>query len=382
MTKAGRDPARCRGRFTDVAWGQARLWLEQGKSQGVIAKKLGVARSTLQRWLKSDVPPSQKPKAVRPLSKERRARAKKCVALIQETEVKVRKKVSPVRRLVTLRPVTVRKYPSAAAVARKLGNVSAKTVVRDLKKAGLRLWSEPHGPVLTADLKKKRVVFCKDMLKTIRDPKCKPVMFSDEKQWDTQTKRKQKQWAPDPQRLQGTNIDQGAARLQVLGFISRTHRRLVYLDPEPVTAAVYQRHLTAYRPALRRHLFQQDNALPHTAVVRSGWFARQGISLLAWPPYSPDLNVIETLWARLSDKVRREAPYGAQELRAYVQAAWRSITQSEIAALVDEFEERVRLCVKLEGGRVTRTLLRRERAAKARKSPGGRGGKTTRAAKH
>ena len=45
--------------------------------------------------------------------------------------------------------------------------------------------------------------------------------------------------------------------------------------------------------------FQQDNAPQHTAHISQRWFHNHGVDLLDFPPYSPDLNPIETLWSIL-----------------------------------------------------------------------------------
>lgn len=50
-------------------------------------------------------------------------------------------------------------------------------------------------------------------------------------------------------------------------------------------------------------IFQQDNAPIHTSRVVRSWIQSEDVELLPWPPYSPDLNIIENVWAWLSRKV-------------------------------------------------------------------------------
>ena len=44
-------------------------------------------------------------------------------------------------------------------------------------------------------------------------------------------------------------------------------------------------------------LFMQDNALIYGAHIVRDWFEKQGIQVMEWPPYSPDLNPIVNICA-------------------------------------------------------------------------------------
>jgi hypothetical protein len=88
-----------------------------------------------------------------------------------------------------------------------------------------------------------------------------------------------------------------------------------------------------------------------------------GITLLKWPPYLPDLNLIENLWRKLKELVYEVQPDidniagGEDKVREAMEAAlvkaWRLIPQSYFDACWKSMPKRI-AAVKKAGGWYTK----------------------------
>ncbi len=92
----------------------------------------------------------------------------------------------------------------------------------------------------------------------------KRLMFSDEKWFDSQTKQHVMVSAPSPRSIPARYSDQGAARLLVLGFTSKTRKHLQVCEQPRMDTAYYRKMLTKVKTTvLKGHVLQQGNAAPH-----------------------------------------------------------------------------------------------------------------------
>jgi ATP phosphoribosyltransferase len=99
-------------------------------------------------------------------------------------------------------------------------------------------------------------------------------------------------------------------------------------------------------------IFQQDGASPHQANTTKQFLAAhcQALSLdLHWPAHSPDLNVIENLWAIIKRKMANHDARTQEELWVQVHAVWDEVRVDELNHLVESFRSRLQGVIALNG---------------------------------
>ena len=104
--------------------------------------------------------------------------------------------------------------------------------------------------------------------------------------------------------------------------------------------------------------FMQDNVPIHTTKKIKKWFEDKGIPMMDWPPYSPDLNPIEHLWAQLKQWIqdhylklnemdKNEEDY--QRLFQAIREGWDAIRQDAINDLIKSMDTRVNCVLEAKG---------------------------------
>lgn len=100
--------------------------------------------------------------------------------------------------------------------------------------------------------------------------------------------------------------------------------------------------------------FMQDNAPGHAAAATLAEMQERGIRSIVWPPYSPDLNPIETVWNIMKDYI--ESKWGPDyiftydQLREAVQEAWDMVTEQQLSDLIDTMPKRMQDVIDANGG--------------------------------
>ncbi|XMA19899.1 hypothetical protein WAI453_012690 [Rhynchosporium graminicola] len=101
-------------------------------------------------------------------------------------------------------------------------------------------------------------------------------------------------------------------------------------------------------------VFMQDNAPGHAAIETRELIASLAIVIIKWPPFSPDLNPIETLRKHMKEWLQRK--YGDCKIKSYIEQkeriteAWKEVvTPGLLRELIESMPARMEAVIKAEG---------------------------------
>lgn len=134
------------------------------------------------------------------------------------------------------------------------------------------------------------------------------------------------------------------------------------------------RNFTNNEFGLDRLLFIQDNATVHTKnndkntnnenteEIKSSKsiLTKSGIELEIWPPYSPDLNPVENIWAMLNkikndkideiilynelNNIKINLPKNKKEMYAFMKICWEELDNQHVINCYDSYLDRLVMC--------------------------------------
>lgn len=239
-------------------------------------------------------------------------------------------------------------------------NVSVDTCKRVMKRMGYGFYTAKEKPLLTKLQKKKRLIFALARRNWTID-QWRSIIWSDESKFEVTVGDERKKVIRNKGEAFHTDCLKRKvkfpASLMIWGCMSAQGvGRLQFIDGT-VNATGYQEILkTSLLPSIpslkheNKYVFQQDGASCHTAKSTKAWLRAHRIPTLEnWPPSSPDLSPIETLWWKMKKKLRKEPSKSKEDLKNKINAVWNSISSAECAALVDTMPLRIQAVIKRKG---------------------------------
>ncbi|KAI6659527.1 Transposable element Tcb2 transposase [Oopsacas minuta] len=144
-----------------------------------------------------------------------------------------------------------------------------------------------------------------------------------------------------------------ARTLHSLGFHARKACRKPMISKKNQKKAPFlQTFWRNFRRRKPQAKFMQDNAPCHKSKKVLSWFGSKKVSILDWPPQSPDLNPIENLWALLFTAVREKHEQKIntlQELRVAIREEWGKIPIDILQRLYASIPVRLKEVKKAKG---------------------------------
>lgn len=95
--------------------------------------------------------------------------------------------------------------------------------------------------------------------------------------------------------------------------------------------------------------FYQDNDPKHSSLIVKEWLTFNCPKLIKTPAQSPDLNVIEHLWAKLETEIRKHNITNKENLKKALLEEWEKITPDFTQKLVESIPNRLREVINNKG---------------------------------
>jgi len=186
-------------------------------------------------------------------------------------------------------------------------SVSSRTVCRTLKVLQFNYKKLPHKFTLTCRMRQKRVEVVRQFINM--GIRWNTVIFSDEKMFTLHGTDSFYSWIhkkQSPSRVKQIIRSPGVmvwAMVMPNGLLSYE-----IMKGKQKSANYVNLIKSKALPIIKLNrkddfLFQQDNCPIHVSKESMKFFNEARVALLDWPPYSPDLNIVENIWAMLSNDI-------------------------------------------------------------------------------
>ncbi len=233
--------------------------------------------------------------------------------------------------------------------------VAARTMRHNLAEIGLKGYVRRKKPYLSPMHRRKRKMWAEHKLEWGKE-EWDRVVFSDESKFNLfgsdgrQYCRRRKGEELLERNVQKV-VKYGGGNVMVWGCITangpgRLHRVEGKMDAKQYCDILTESLLGTlqdYGLSHRDIIFQQDNDPKHTSKLAQGWFWKNGMAVMTWPPNSPDMNILEHVWNYIDSRLRarKKQPSNLEELWVALQEEWANLDKEYIRRLYDSLPTRV-----------------------------------------
>jgi transposase len=314
---------------------------KQGLPRGKIAQQAGTSLPSVRRWVRRF-------EETKELADEPRSGRPRCTDEALDTAVAFVSRVEP--------------FATPRQLKRKLQlDMSVDTIDRRLIEAGLPGRVSRHVFQLTDGHKRKRLSFAQGYERWTEDDWCK-VLFADVKTFEG-TGHHGQVWVRRPV---------GEAANPAYSVAHKPHPVAMpawgcFSAHGPGYMAMFEGSLdaTALRnifrdyllPTVREHfadgdqwwLLHDNDPGRHKSQVLLTWMHNNYVRPLDFPPYSPDLNPIENLWAEMDKRMASTRADTKEELEKVVAETWAAITAEFCDKLARSMPTRIAQVIERNG---------------------------------
>jgi transposase len=274
-----------------------------------------------------------------------------------------KRKSSPAQDTAIVAEARATKFTTPRRIRRKLGlDVSSRTIDRRLIEVGLFGRVARHKRKFFDEEKRKRLAFAEGYQHWTADDWMR-VEFADEKLflgegfWGQVFVRRPKGEALNADYC--VDQKQHPAKVSAWACFSGHGPGYMYIFNENMDAKKLQHILGTHLIESAELHFDvehaegwwllQDNAPQHKSCLIRTWLFNHGIQCLDFPPYSPDLNPIENLWADLARRVEKFQCDSMEELQDIVAQEWKETDREYLRSLARSMPERCQAVIEAKG---------------------------------
>lgn len=188
---------------------------------------------------------------------------------------------------------------------------SSRTIQRSLQKTIYRWKKVPQKIELNEIDKKKRLDHIKEWIS--QGIKFNNVIFTDEKRFSLDGPDNYIDWISGNENIHRKRRQMGGGGLMIHAMVFYDgYVHITKLD-KTLNSENYQEIVVGLLEIAKDHftdfIWMHDGAPAHRSHSTKEFFLAKGVNILQWPPKSPDLNIVENLWAYISQKVYENQQY-------------------------------------------------------------------------